>query len=125
MVGPRRKKRSRRAPGELEADVLATLWSAAEPLSPGEVQASLDGGLAYATVSTILTRLHEKGLVVRTKVERTNFYTPSLEESEHVSEQVRRLLDRGDHSAVLQGFLDGLSPDDERLLRRLLREKRT
>ena len=125
MVGARRKKRSRRAPGELEADVLAVLWAAGEPLSPGEVQTKLDPGLAYATVSTILTRLHEKGLVERTKVDRSNFYTPALDETEHVSEQVRRLLDRGDHSAVLQGFLDGLSPDDERLLRRLLREKRT
>lgn len=107
----------------MEAEVLAALWAAGEPLSPGEVQAKLDEGLAYATVSTILTRLLDKDLVVRTKVDRTNFYEPALEESEHVSAQVRRLLDRGDHSAVLQGFLDGLSPDDERLLRRLLKNK--
>ena len=103
--------------------MLASLWSAGEPLSPGDVQASLDQGLAYATVATILTRLHAKGLVVRTKAGRTNYYEPAIDEADHVSDQVRRLLDRGDHSAVLQGFLDGLSPDDERLLRRLLRKK--
>jgi predicted transcriptional regulator len=124
MSGSRKKRRTRRRPGELEADVLATLWSTGEPMSPSEVQAALDQGLAYATVSTILTRLHEKGLVVRTKGGRTNFYEPALDESDHVSVQVRQLLDRGDHSAVLQGFLDGLSPDDELLLRRLLRKKR-
>jgi predicted transcriptional regulator len=120
-MGRRRESQgSRRRPGELEGDVLSVLWDAGEPLSPAEVQARFRGDLAYATISTILTRLFAKDLVVRTTRGRAYLYEPSLSRSEHVSEQVRRLLAQGDRSAVLQGLLDGLSKNDERALRELL-----
>jgi predicted transcriptional regulator len=102
--------------------VLAVLWKAARPMSVGEVVEHLAGGLAYATVSTILTRLHAKELVVRTTVGRAYWYEPAVTQSEYVSEQVRRFLTRGDRSAVLQGFLGGLSRDDEQALRDMLQD---
>ena len=92
------------------------LWKAAAPMSPGQVQSELGGELAYATVSTILGRLHSKGLVARTTVGRTHHFVPTIEQSAYVADQVRRLLEQGDRSAVLQGFVAGLTPTDERLL---------
>ncbi len=96
------------------------LWDAGEPLSPSEVQQRFEEDLAYATISTILTRLHAKNLVVRTSRGRAHLYEPSLTRSAHVTEQVRQLLSQGDRPAVLRGLLDGLSKSDERALRKLL-----
>lgn len=118
--GPAREPDPRRRPGELENQVLAVLWNAAAPMSPGQVQEQLGTGLAYATVSTILHRLDTKGLVSRTAVGRTHYFAPSITQSTYVSDQVRRFLEHGDRSAVLQGFLAGLSRDDEVLLLQLL-----
>jgi predicted transcriptional regulator len=121
MEAERRKKGSRRRPGELENAVLSILWDAGEPLSPSEVQERFGPGLTYATISTILTRLCSKRIVTRTARGRAHLYEPSVSRSDHVSEQARRLLAQGgDRPAVLQGFLDGLSKSDERELRRLL-----
>lgn len=115
-----RKKGSRRRPGELENAVLSILWDAGEPLSPSEVQERFGQGLSYATISTILTRLHAKGTLHRTARGRAHLYEPTVSRSDHVSEQVRRLVSQGDRSAVLQGFLDGLTKRDEQVLRELL-----
>jgi predicted transcriptional regulator len=111
----------RRAFGELEGQVLAALWAADRPLVPAEVLGAVGGDLAYTTVMTILVRLHDKGLIERDKVGRAYAYRPVVAETEVVAGQVRKLLDRGhDRTAVLQGLLDGLSADDEDLLRELL-----
>jgi len=88
-----------------------------------EVQAGMGGDLAYTTVMTILVRLHDKGLIERTKVGRAYAYRPVVAETEVVADQVRRLLALGnDRAAVLQGFIDGLRPEDEAMLRAMLAE---
>lgn len=111
----------RRAFGELEGEVLAALWASAAALVPAEVQAAVGGDLAYTTVMTILVRLHDKGLIEREKVGRAYAYRPVVAETDVVAEQVRRLLDRAhDRVAVLQGFVEGLAPRDEQLLRDML-----
>jgi predicted transcriptional regulator len=110
----------RRRPGELENQVLAVLWDAAAPMSPGQVQEQLGTGLAYATVSTILHRLETKGLVTHTTIGRAHHFEPTITQSAYVSDQVRRFLEHGDRLAVLQGFLAGLSHDDGLLLLALL-----
>jgi predicted transcriptional regulator len=113
--------RSRRAPGELEADVLATLWRSDEPMSPGQVREQLGSDLAYTTVMTILTRLYEKGSVTRRLVGRAYVYTPSQAQAEVTAAQMRALLDRGfDRTEVLARFVGSLSHDDERTLASLL-----
>lgn len=112
----------RRAPGALEADVLAVLWRAAAPMSPGQVRDELGSDLAYTTVMTILTRLHEKGSVTRTRVGRAYVYTPAFEQAERAAAQMRELLDSGfDRTEVLAQFVGSLTRDDERTLAALLR----
>ncbi len=113
----------RRSAGELEAEVLATLWAAGRPMAPGEVHAELGPGLAYSTVTTILHRLHAKGLLVRERSGRGYAYAPAQDEAAHTAQAMHELLRSGrDRAAVLTRFLTDLSHDDERLLQQLLRE---
>src|SRR6266702_3911046 len=71
---------ARRAAGELEAGVLAVLQAAGRPLPPGEVRERVGGGLAYTTVVTILSRLHDKGVLQRRKAGRAYLYAPVADE---------------------------------------------
>jgi predicted transcriptional regulator len=92
-------------------------------MTPAQVQESLSSGLAYTTVMTILSRLHEKGAVSRERVGRAYAYSAVLDQSGMAAAQMRALLDRGaDRTAVLARFVDGLSGDDERALAELVRQ---
>jgi predicted transcriptional regulator len=114
----------RRAAGELEADVLAALWAAAEPLTASQVNEQLPGDLAYTTVLTILSRLHEKGMLTRRREGRGYAYAPVEDQATHTAERMRSLLDHGpDRAAVLSRFVSELSAQDELLLHRLLAEQ--
>ncbi|MFC0598450.1 BlaI/MecI/CopY family transcriptional regulator [Streptomyces palmae] len=111
----------RRPSGELEASVLAALWAAGAPLTPAEVQRVLGQDLARTTVTTILTRLHEKGAVARTRQGRGYAYTPTQDSPGLRADRMRRELEKDeDRRTVLARFVSGLSEDDERLLRTLL-----
>jgi predicted transcriptional regulator len=114
----------RREAGELESEVLAALWAAGRALTPGEVREELGGLLAYTTVMTTLSRLHDKGVVDRRRSGRGYAYSSKVREAEFAARHFRALLDRGhDRDAVLQGFVSELSGDEERVLRALLDEE--
>ncbi|MCU1689200.1 MAG: transcriptional repressor, CopY family [Pseudonocardiales bacterium] len=115
----------RREPGELESEILAVMWAAAAPLTPGEIAERLDGSLAHTTVQTILSRLLAKGAVIRESAGRAHAYTPVLNEAGLAARRMRAMLDRGeDREAVLNEFVDVLTPEDEDTLTRLLRSVR-
>ena len=114
---------ARRPAGGLEAEVLAALWAADRPLTPGEVQVDLGSGLAYTTVMTTLSRLHEKGAVDRRRAGRAYHYTPVMDQADLAAARMRAMLEEGeDRSAVLASFVGALSPEDERLVVDMLRE---
>ena len=111
----------RRARGELESGVLATLYEADEPQTARQVRERLPGDLAYTTVLTILSRLYDKGMLVRHRAGRGYAYAPARDEATHTAERMRSLLERGtDREAVLTRFVSELSAQDEELLQRLL-----
>jgi predicted transcriptional regulator len=111
----------RREAGELESEVLAALWAAGRALTPGEVREELGGELAYTTVMTTLSRLHDKGVVDRQRSGRSYAYAPNEHEADFAARRFRALIERGhDRDAVLQGFVSELSDDEERVLRALL-----
>ncbi|GAA3798568.1 BlaI/MecI/CopY family transcriptional regulator [Streptomyces chiangmaiensis] len=111
----------RRSAGELESEVLATLWATEQALTPAEIQAEIGGGLAYNTVHTILKRLYDKGLVLRDVDGRRGAYRPAKNAAELTAEAMHEALDRGpDPIATLQQFVSGLSPEEERALRDFL-----
>jgi predicted transcriptional regulator len=112
----------RRPAGALEAEIVAALWAAGEPLTPKQVQTELGGELAYTTVMTSLTRLYEKGVVSREKHGRAYAYTAVLDSPGIAAARMRELMDAGgDREAVLARFLGSLSDADERTLVELLR----
>ncbi|MFD5383391.1 BlaI/MecI/CopY family transcriptional regulator [Streptomyces sp. NPDC127074] len=111
----------RRSAGELETSVLAALWGADRPLTSGEVREALDAGLARTTVTTILTRLHDKGMVDRSHQGRGYAYTPAADASGLHARRMHAELNRGeDHSSILARFVSDLSAEDEETLRELL-----
>jgi predicted transcriptional regulator len=111
----------RRAAGALESEIMTVLQRAGEPLTTSEVQRRLDGDLAYTTVVTILTRLHDKGMLVRTKVGRAFSYHPVSDEPGLAALRMHQVMQgRPDRETVLARFVSALSDHDERLLRELL-----
>lgn len=111
----------RRPAGELEARVLAALWAADGPLTPGQVQEVIDGSLARTTVTTILSRLYEKGAVTRKRSGRGFVYVPTEDASGLTARRMHAELAKDeDREAVLSRFVSQLSDEDERLLRALL-----
>ncbi|MFI9061804.1 BlaI/MecI/CopY family transcriptional regulator [Streptomyces sp. NPDC053429] len=111
----------RRPAGELEARVLAALWAADGPLAPGQVQEVIDGALARTTVTTILSRLYEKGAVTRKRSGRGFVYVPTEDASGLTARRMHAELAKDeDRGAVLSRFVSQLSDEDERLLRALL-----
>jgi predicted transcriptional regulator len=118
----------RRAAGALEAEILGILRTAGGPLSPGEVRERITAGeqqaLSYSTVVTIMSRLHDKGLLARQRAGRGFSYT-AVDEASLAANQMSSALGSGiDHGAVLSRFVCGLSGRDARLLRTLLADAR-
>ncbi|WP_212823370.1 BlaI/MecI/CopY family transcriptional regulator [Catellatospora sp. TT07R-123] len=109
----------RRGAGQLEHEVLAVLWAAAQPLTPAEVATQLDSGLAYNTVHTILTRLQEKGQIRREVIEGRARYSPVQDAAAAAAGQMRAVLDNtsDDRAVVLARFVTDLDPADEAALR--------
>nr|WP_156698226.1 BlaI/MecI/CopY family transcriptional regulator [Streptomyces sp. Z38] len=106
----------------MEALVLSALREADGPATAGWVQERLGGDLAYTTVITILTRLLAKGAVTRERAGRSFAWTCALDQAGLAARRMRKVLDsETDREAVLASFVTGLGPDDERLLRELLR----
>lgn len=111
----------RRPHGGLVADVLAVLWAAEEPLTPQQIKNALDRDLARTTVTTILTRLHEKGTVVRTRAGRGFAYAAADDSAGLAAGRMHRELEREpQRDLVLKRFVSALSGEDEAALRRLL-----
>jgi predicted transcriptional regulator len=111
----------RRPPGRLEAEVLAVLWAAGGPMTAADVQQRVDGDLAYTTVVTILSRLHDKGAATREKHGRSFAYLPVQDEAGLAARRMRKALDTGpDRDRVLARFVSDLSDHDEQTLRALL-----
>jgi predicted transcriptional regulator len=85
------------------------------------VRERLDDDLAYTTVVTILSRLHGKGVLERSKQGRAFSYTPVADEPGLAARRLTKLLDaEPDREAVLTRFVSSLSDEDEELLRRVL-----
>jgi predicted transcriptional regulator len=111
--------------GALEREVLACLAVAGRPLTVAEVLVELGGALAYTTVMTTLTRLHDKGALVREQAGRAYTYAVTGDAqamgSSVTAQRMRRLLEAGeDRAGVLTRFVAGLRPEDEQLLAELL-----
>ncbi len=111
----------RRGYGDLAQAIMTVLEGARSPMTPAQVRDALGGELAYTTVMTVMARLHERGLLSRTRAGRAYAYAPVGDPAQVTARRMHRLLDvDADRAGVLARFVDGLSDQDERLLRDLL-----
>lgn len=100
--------------------MLTALAAAGKPLTPAEVRAEVGADLAYTTVMTVLTRLHDKGVLTRQRDGRAYAYQVA-DPTAVTAQRMRHLLDTGDdRAAVLTRFMGELTAEDERLLASLL-----
>ena len=113
--------------GPLEYRVLQELWtrgsrSVRDVLSAINVHRTSEDELAYTTVMTVMVRLHEKGLLERTRRGRGYEYESLFDEValvEHLSRQdVAELLDRYGVVAMSQ-FAVALQDADPETVRRI------
>jgi predicted transcriptional regulator len=133
---PSRVKTPRPAPvppplHELETEVMEELWRSGEaPVRA--VMDALNGRTskkrAYTTYMTIMARLNKKGMLVRRREGKTDFYTPSHDRDQYMAlrarAQVQDLVTQyGD--VALSNFAEqmaGLDPARRRALQRVARK---
>jgi predicted transcriptional regulator len=116
---------------ELESEVMEELWSSGE----APVRAVMDAlnqrtrkKRAYTTYMTIMARLDKKGLLVRRREGKTDFYSPAQARDEYLAVRARAEVEDlvaqyGD--VALSNFAEqmaGLDPARRRALQRLARK---
>ncbi len=114
---------TRRADGELETDVLRTLWQLDRPASPADVIEELQTDLAYTSIATILTRLCDKGLATRSRAGRSFLYAAATSEADLTARRISSMLDAAsDRQSALAGFAKSLDPADAAQLAKILQD---
>src|SRR5690349_17637434 len=116
--------------GPLEMQLLG-LFEDGQPASVSEIQARLEqtgSELAYTTVMTVLSRLHQKGILTRKREGRRFLYAPSRQSSDKTSgmvERIHRALFKTVRMRPLAALLeaDELSVEELRALRKLVDDK--
>ena len=114
----------RRSPGQLEAEILAALWAAEEPLAPAAVLQAVDADISYVTILSTLIRLHERGILERRSHARGHVYWPARSRSQLLADDITKLLDESpNRRIILQELLDELPAGDRRTLGALFRRR--
>ncbi len=116
---------------ELEAEVMEELWKSGEaPVRA--VMDSLNTGpgkkRAYTTYMTIMARLHKKGMLIRRREGKTDFYAPSYDREQYMALRARAQVEDlvaqyGD--VAFSNFaqqMASLDPARRRALQRLARD---
>jgi predicted transcriptional regulator len=115
---------------ELEAEVMEELWKSGEaPVRA--VMDALNKGIgkkrAYTTYMTIMARLHKKGMLIRRREGKTDFYAPRQDREQYMALRARAQVEDlvaqyGD--VALSNFaqqMASLDPARRRALQRLAR----
>lgn len=113
----------RRARGELEREVLRTLWAAESGMTSSELWHSFPAETrpARTTLLTILSRLEDKGSVRRTPAPHGASFTATVPEAVHAASSMQGALATAtDRRAALTHFAGSLDHEDAQLLRQLL-----
>lgn len=109
--------------GQLESAVMDVIWAENRPCVVREVRERLsyDRPLAYTTVMTVLTILHNKGVLRREKFGRAWRYWPAERREEHDARLMAEILRSGGDSRVtLRWFLDRMSAEDLTAIRNVV-----
>ncbi|MCM3786122.1 BlaI/MecI/CopY family transcriptional regulator [Neobacillus mesonae] len=109
--------------GPLEAKIMDVLWNY-ESLSIKDVQVKLgeDKAINFNTVMTVMNRLVDKGVLLKSLQGRTSIYTPAQSREEFMTTQSKELtLELMDQfgSIAVTHMLDAVEEADPELIRRL------
>ncbi len=107
--------------GGRQLEIMRVLWEHGE-LSVADVQTLLDveKPLAYSTISTVLSRMEQKGLVSHRSVDRVFYYRPVVTRAGAGKSMVGDLIERvfgGSPSALVNHLLDSSQVDNQELQR--------
>ncbi|MEW6243748.1 MAG: BlaI/MecI/CopY family transcriptional regulator [Bacillota bacterium] len=125
------KEGLRRVLGDLEACVMEIVWQMGE-CSVRDVyeRLPLDKELAYTTVMTVMSRLSDKGLLIRRPKGKAYIYAPAMGREQYLEKVVGEVMDSlllTHRDKVISHFLDRLGEADEKTLAELeeiIRKKR-
>ena len=122
-MADRRPESSLRRLGDLQAEVMATLWKLGEA-TVEQVRAKQPPRRrsAYTTVQTVMNRLVERDLLIRRRQGRAFLYKPRYDESEYLALSIRERLSDASPQArreALVRLVDGLRGEDLDELARL------
>jgi len=120
----------RKALGDLEADIMELVWER-ETASVRDIHEILeqDRELAYTTVMTVMSRLSDKGILLKERLGKYYLYKPALTKEEFSQTMFASVVsgikaDLGKNALAF--FVDSLTEDEDTLeeLERLIQEKR-
>lgn len=117
--------------GELETEIMETIWEAENPLSVGDIVKILNRkrNIAYTTVMTIMGRLFRKGLLTRKPHRKAYLYSPIYTKDAfltRVSQQIIKNLVSSFGKTAIAHFADeieNMKPSKKRDLMKLLKLK--
>jgi predicted transcriptional regulator len=114
---------SKRKQGELESAILGCLWGRPEGLSSNQILALLgDDELAITTVLTVLSRLSDKGLLLKKQEggRKLLFIATKSREAHTASLLIDAMQDSTNTALVFSHFASSLSADQLQKLKAVL-----
>lgn len=108
--------------GELELAIMEYVWRYDDEVDVPKVHRHFlkTRDLAYTTVMTVMTRLHEKGMLERCEDKRPYRYRAALSREDYSAGLMLDVLEEfGDRPAVLARFVERIRPQDAEFLRKL------
>jgi predicted transcriptional regulator len=114
--------------GDLEAQVMRTIWALARPVTVRDVVSDLqrERPIAYTTVMTVMDNLRRKGWLRRQPDGRAYRYEPLMSGEEYSAGLMRQALAAGgDRPAVLMQFIEDLSAEEAEALKEAYRRLAT
>lgn len=111
--------------GELELAIMDYVWRQKSAVTVPQVHEHLvkKRRLAYTSTMTVMSRLHEKGLLERSEDRRPYTYWPALSREDYSAElMVGVLSELGNRKAALARFVDRIGRKDAATLSELVLE---
>lgn len=105
--------------GELELAVMDWIWKQERPVTVPEVHNQLleRRKLAYTTTMTVMSRLHEKGMLGRREERRPYTYWAAMDREDYLADlMLGALVKVRDRKAVLARFVERIGPSDAAVL---------
>lgn len=81
---------------DAELELMLIIWDAGKPISRIEIEERMDGSreVVPSTILSLLSRLEERGFVLREKRGKINYYSPLVEKEPYLKETGRNILQK-------------------------------